>query len=188
MSHQIYALLDVALNDQKGVTFEEFIRLALDKQATILQYRDKTNNLKTKIDNIQKLRSIWPNRLIANDSIELVQYCDGIHVGQEDLLAIDNDKKEAIQKIREQIGQKIIGISTHNIEEVVASNSLEIDYIGLGAYRNTTTKEINYLLGDSLSYIASFAKHPVAAIGGVKASDMIPHVTYLVLGSAMYEN
>jgi len=33
------------------------------------------------------------------------------------------------------------GVSTHNLDEIVQANALNIDYIGLGAYRPTNTKK-----------------------------------------------
>jgi thiamine-phosphate pyrophosphorylase len=98
------------------------------------------------------------------------------------------DPKEAIAVLRSLIGNdKIIGLSTHNLQEIKKANFLEINYIGLGAYRETSTKDVNTFLGDSLDELASYSKHPVAAIGGVKFSDMFDHVKYRVIGSALYE-
>ena len=186
--HKIYALFDAQLHQNKGLSFEAFIEKIDRKNATYLQYRDKVNPQDIKIQNLKKLRKLYTGVLLVNDDISLVCYCDGLHVGQEDIEKFSHDKKEAVAKIREEIGAKILGLSTHNIKEVEEANELNIDYIGLGAYRDTTTKDVSQVLGDKLSSIASHSKHEVAAIGGVKFDDNIQHVTFLVLGSNIYED
>jgi thiamine-phosphate pyrophosphorylase len=186
--HKIYALFDAQLHEREGLSFEEFVLKIVEKKATYLQYRDKVNPQDIKIQNLKKLRKLYTGVLLINDDISLVSYCDGLHVGQEDIAKFSDDKKDAVSKIREQIGDKVLGLSTHNIEEVKEANSLEIDYIGLGAYRDSSTKEVSNVLGDKLSHIASYSKHKVAAIGGVKFDDKIKHVEFLVLGSNIYED
>ncbi len=90
-------------------------------------------------------------------------------------------------KVRDKIGDKILGLSTHNKKEILEANELDLDYIGLGAYRKTSTKDTENILGEKLSLLASFSKHPVAAIGGVRIKDKIKNVTYLVVGSNLYD-
>lgn len=58
-------------------------------------------------------------------------------------------------------------------------------YIGLGAYRSTSTKDVSNILGDNISYLAKISRHPVGAIGGVKIEDNIKHITYNVIGSSL---
>ncbi len=67
------------------------------------------------------------------------------------------------------------------------ANSLDIDYIGLGAYRATSTKNDASVLKESLSGLARLSFKPVGAIGGVKVDDEIDGVTYAVVGSDLYE-
>jgi len=186
--HKTYALFDFELNQKKGKTIQEFVSLALRKSALYLQYRDKINSKDIKIKNIKKLRELYSGVIIVNDDISLVPFCDGLHLGQEDLSKFGSDASEAVKIIREQIGDKILGLSTHNLKEIEIANRLNLDYIGLGAYRETTTKDISNLLGEKLPYLAKNSKHKVAAIGGVKYSDKISNIEFLVLGSSIYEN
>ncbi len=185
---KIYALFDFELNQKKGLTIEEFVKRANKKEAIYIQYRDKVNLQTKKIEHIKRLKGLWKGVLLVNDDIDLVVYCDGLHLGQEDFFRFAQDKKIAVKKIREIIGDKILGLSTHNEDEVKEANSLDIDYIGLGAYRDTSTKDVQTLLGESISTIAKNSKHKVAAIGGVKSSDKIKHIDFLVLGSDIYED
>ncbi len=185
---KIYALFDFELNQKKGLTIEEFIKRANEKDAIYLQYRDKVNSQTKKTQQIKKLREQWSGVLLVNDDIDLVAYCDGLHLGQEDFFRFSADKKVAVLKIREIIKDKILGLSTHNEDEVKEANSLDLNYIGLGAYRDTKTKDVSTLLGSSISLIAKNSRHKVAAIGGVKRSDKIKHIDFLVLGSDIYED
>ncbi|MDP3292748.1 MAG: thiamine phosphate synthase, partial [Sulfuricurvum sp.] len=100
--------------------------------------------------------------------------------------AIDPDPSRAIKILKMAIGEdKIIGLSTHNAAEIDIANTLDINYIGLGAYRTTSTKSEAKVLGERLDEIAAHSKHPVAAIGGVKMDDTFQHVTYRVVGSGL---
>ena len=97
-----------------------------------------------------------------------------------------SNKKEAVKLIRQKIGSKILGISTHNLEEIKEANELDINYIGLGAYRATTTKENASIKGKELLNIAKESTHPVALIGGVRIEDDFsnyPQIAYRVIGS-----
>jgi thiamine-phosphate pyrophosphorylase len=126
--------------------------------------------------------------LIINDAFFLHPFCDGVHLGQDDLLKIDRDACAAVDKIRAIIGtKKMIGLSTHNKEEIERANLLDLDYIGLGAYRATNTKEDAAPLQDQLDDLAALSKHPVAAIGGIRFDDTFENVAFHVIGSALYE-
>ncbi len=184
---KIYAIFDFELNQKMGLSIDEYISLIKRRGALYLQYRDKINSLQIKQKNLFKIRKLWDGVLIINDEIELVFLCDGLHLGQEDLLKISLDKKDAVKYIRDKIGSKILGISTHNIEEIKEANELNIDYIGLGAYRNTSTKDVSSLLGDKISHIASFSKHPVVAIGGMRVDDNIENISFNAIGLNLYE-
>ncbi|MDK9693828.1 MAG: thiamine phosphate synthase [Sulfurimonas sp.] len=184
---RLYALCDQELLDKKGVLLEDFIEIAKQKNAEILQYRNKSADIAFIKQQLIKIRKVYDGFLIVNDAYELIEFCDGIHVGQEDLRAIDKDIFVAVKILREVVGKdKIIGISTHNEEEVLQANKMDLNYIGLGAYRDTITKsDIGTVLGDKLDKMASLSKHYVAAIGGVQESDTFIHVTYHVIGSGL---
>lgn len=184
----IYALLDYDVLNQKEWSIEKFVRKCKSLNVKIIQYRDKKGSIKRKQQNLQRIKSLCDITLIVNDSIELAKFCDGLHLGQEDLANLASTKKEAIHKVRAKIGKKILGISTHNKEEIKEANELDIDYIGLGAYRATSTKGDATVLKERLDELASLSFKPVGAIGGVKLNDVIENVTYLVVGSDIYEH
>jgi len=183
----IYALCDEDMLNRYNSNHEEFVSLAKDAGCSILQYRAKNLSINQAKINLIKIRQIWSGYLIINDYIELSNFCDGVHIGQEDLINIDTNKKIALEKLRQKIGKdKLLGLSTHNQYEVEEANKFNIDYIGLGAFRETSTKNVSDSLGDKLDKIAKLSSHKVAAIGGVRFSDNFKNVTYKLIGSGFY--
>lgn len=183
---KIYALCDKDLLEQYSVSLERFVEISKEYGVEIIQYRDKNSSFEDKKVNLIKLRSLWDGVLIINDNFNLARFCDGVHIGQEDLTSIDSNFQTAIEKIKTLIGnEKIIGLSTHNREEVLVANTLDISYIGLGAYRTTQTKDVESVLGEDLDAIAKLSEHNVAAIGGVDFSDSFENVSYLVIGTGL---
>lgn len=183
---QLYALCDIEILRKGGISLLAFAERAKKLGAEVLQYRNKHADVATIKADLIALRKIWDGFLIINDHYELAQFCDGVHIGQEDLYAIDPDAKRAVKILKMAIGEdKIIGLSTHNVEEIEIANALDINYVGLGAYRSTSTKSDAKVLGERLDTIAAHSKHPVAAIGGVKLNDTFNHVSYHVIGSGL---
>ncbi|WP_455755981.1 thiamine phosphate synthase [Sulfurimonas sp.] len=183
---RLYALCDQELLDSNGISIEEFISIAKNNSAEIIQYRNKNADVAFIKTQLIKIRKLFDGFLIVNDSYELVELCDGVHLGQEDLLKIDSDIFQAVKILRSVIGKdKIFGISTHNEKEVLQANEMDLNYIGLGAYKTSSTKDVSSVLGDELDKIALKSKHPVGAIGGVKKSDLFQNITYHVIGSGL---
>ncbi len=184
---RLYALCDQEMLDAKGISIEEFITISRQNNAEIIQYRNKTADIAFIKQQLIAIRRLYDGFLIVNDKYELVEFCDGVHLGQEDLRAIDTDIDKAVKIVRSVIGKdKILGISTHNEAEVLQANEMDLNYIGLGALRGTKTKkDVSTILGDNLDKIASLSKHYVGAIGGVQKDDKFNHVTYHVIGSGL---
>ncbi|MDX1444912.1 thiamine phosphate synthase [Lishizhenia sp.] len=116
--------------------------------------------------------------LTVNDhySFAIKNNVDGAHVGKED---------EAHSTVRTFLGEdKIIGATANSIEDILSYNLELLDYIGLGPYTFTTTKDKEKLspsLG-SRGYNTCLqimkAKNidtPVYAIGGIELED-IPQI------------
>jgi len=184
---RLYALCDQTMLDNKGISLLSYIDIAKKNNAEVIQYRNKNGSLDVIKQHLIMIRKVFDGFLIVNDAYELVEFCDGVHVGQEDLSKIDTKKTDAVKILRSVIGKdKILGISTHNEEEILEANTMDLNYIGLGAYRPTTTKnDISNVLGEKLDTLAKLSQHPVAAIGGVKKEDKFSHVTYHVIGSGL---
>ncbi len=185
---KIYALADFGLLKSHSLSIEKYVKICKKHNVEIIQYRDKINKIEDVKKNLLKFRKLWKKTLIINDNLELVEFCDGVHLGQEDLEKISPNYEKAIQEIRKKIGKKLIGISTHNIDEIKITNNLDIDYIGLGAYRATSTKSDAKVLGSNISSVAKHSTKKVAVIGGVRLDDEIENIQYLVIGRGLIES
>jgi thiamine-phosphate pyrophosphorylase len=204
----IYALLDYDCLQKYDISIKDFCKSAKGLKAKFLQYRDKNSSIEKKLQRIKEIRKYWKKTLIVNDTIELLPFADGIHIGQEDLNDLCKrfklSKKEVIENLKNgkllqwkmengkwKIDNHyplsilhstfIVGLSTHNKEEILEANKLPLDYIGLGAYRKTSTKNTSNILGEKIIDLIKYSYHPVAVIGGVKLYDKIPAIK--VIGS-----
>lgn len=164
----------------QGVTAKEQdynIQQALDNGADWIQLRWKnaTNEQQRKLaEKVRALCILYRATYIINDSIVLAQQvdADGVHLGLED---------EGIAKARHILGEgKIIGGTTNTIENVLKRIDEGCDYIGLGPYRSTSTKEkLSPILGlEGYRKIILYLKErhihfpPIYAIGGINLADI----------------
>ena len=108
---------------------------------------------------------------IVNDdpSIAAEVDADGVHVGQGDMPPAEVRARYP--------GLRLVGLSTHNMEQVRASVSQPIDYIGVGPVYATPTKDIpDPTLGlKTMGEMIAAASHPAVAIGGIDA-ERLPEV------------
>lgn len=190
-SSKIYALCDFELLQKHNLSFEQYLQKIQNHSIVYIQYRDKINPIEIQKQNIILLKTLTNIPIIINDNLELLEFADGLHLGQEDLLRIKSEtlqvkSDELVFKLfRKKYPHKIFGLSTHNELEILEANKLDLDYIGLGAYRATSTKNVSNILGEKISYLAQISKHPVGAIGGVKVDDTIANISYNVIGSGL---
>lgn len=183
----LYVLCDFETLNKKNISLEKFVSLCKKKDLKILQYRDKISSVDLQKNNLLYLKSKLNIPIIINDKIELIDFADGLHLGQEDLQKINKDQKIAIKLIRTKIKDKLLGLSTHNEIEILKANELDLDMIGLGAFRQTFTKDVSNILGEKIPYLAKISKHPVCAIGGVKIEDKIPNIRFNCVGSGIFD-
>lgn len=104
---------------------------------------------------------------IVNDRVDiaLAARADGVHLGQEDL---------PLEAVRPLLGDKLIGISTHSLEQAEAAERGGADYIGFGPMFPTRTKETGYA-SRGLSMLQSVRRGvriPIVAIGGITAENV----------------
>lgn len=156
------------ITDQSEQLIER-VCLALRGGVSVLQYRSKgkehTVCLAEGAD-LKRLCVAYGVAFIVNDDLELAREldADGVHLGQDD---------GTIADARAVLGTgKIIGKSTHNIEEALQAEKDGADYIGFGAMYPTESKTISHLPGASgLAAIRKQIKIPIVAIGGITADN-----------------
>ena len=149
----LYVLCDYETLLKRSISLPQFLEILKKYDVKLLQYRDKISDLEAQKQNLIFLKKNLNIPIIINDKIDLIDYADGLHLGQEDFSKIHSDKKIATKLLRKRIKDKLLGLSTHNELEILEANSLELDMIGLGAYRLTNTKDISNILEDKLSYL-----------------------------------
>lgn len=147
-------------------SFFGFLEQALQKGLRTVQLRGKSLPASDLHQVAQACRQITHKAgalFIINDSLQLALDCnaDGLHLGQEDLAPAD---------ARQALGpEKIIGLSTHNREQVAAASREPVDYLGFGPVFQTSTKEkADPTVGlDALRSAVTASRLPVVAIGGI---------------------
>lgn len=179
----IYAVVDFELIESYRIYLPDYIHFLNSLEVKLIQYRDKTSALSKKIERLQRIKKIANAPVIVNDDLRLLNLADGIHLGQEDLKAIDSEPLRAAKLVRALAKEKLFGLSTHNTHEIIVANSMPLDYIGLGAYRGTTTKKVDHILGTTASSLASISAHQVALIGGVTRQDSVKNIHYYAIAS-----
>jgi thiamine-phosphate pyrophosphorylase len=88
-----------------------------------------------------------------------------VHVGQSDLPAAD---------VRKLIGRdKILGVSTHNLEQARQAVRDGADYIGVGPFFSSPTKPRDFVAGPAFAkQVAEQIKIPAVAIAGITESNV----------------
>ncbi len=107
-------------------------------------------------------------QVIINDHLALAVrlQADGLHVGQEDI---------PVAVCRQQLGRdKWLGLSTHSLQEVLAANQQEVDYIGFGPVFSTQSKaDAQAAQGmERLRQMCQASAHPLVAIGGIQLEHL----------------
>ena len=159
----LYVITDSSLIKEKN--FEKRIKEVVANGATLVQLREKTLPLRPFLKRALLMRRIIhpPVLFIVNDRIDIAiaSGADGLHIGQEDL---------PILMARQILGEyKIIGISTHSIEQARQAEKEGADYLAMGSIFATPSKpEAGPPKGTKIiSQIKEVVRIPVVAIGGI---------------------
>lgn len=164
----LYLILDPAVAADRSLL--ELTRTALAAGVRIFQLRMKTPDTGLFYETASQLCPLVRQaggRFIVNDrcDVALAVGADGIHLGQEDLPLAD---------ARAILGTgKLIGISTHNLNQAIEAEAGGADYIGFGPIFQTTTKENpDPVVGVAgLRTVRAKVRVPIVAIGGINASN-----------------
>ena len=164
----LYAILDP--EQTQGRAAEDALRQLLAGGAAIVQLRVKTMAPRNFLELARFARAetrAHGCKLIINDRVDVALACDadGVHLGQDDL---------PLAAGRKLVGQKIVGISTHDIEQARDAERNGADYIGFGPMFGTTTKNTGYAARgvEMLGKIRAAVKLPIVAIGGINEQNV----------------
>lgn len=155
---------------------ENVLREAIAGGITLFQFREKGPGAlegTTKLELGRRLFRICREHgipFIVNDDVELMLAlnADGLHIGQEDGSA---------RAMRNRIGDKILGISAHNLSEARAALADGADYLGVGPMYETETKpDIHEVRGPEVirEIRGAGIACPIVGIGGITYGKAAP--------------
>jgi len=166
---QLY-LLVTSENCQHGL--ETTVRDALAGGVDVVQLREKSLSDSEIVAQGLKVRA-WTREagalFIMNDraDLALLTNADGVHVGQDEI---------SVKQARRILGpQKLVGVSTHTIEQARQAVLDGADYIGVGPVFQSGTKHFEKSELAGLKFVEQVAAEislPWFAIGGISDSSI----------------
>ncbi len=146
------------------------VRGALAGGVSIVQLREKEMDDRRLLEFGHRVRA-WTREagalFIFNDRPDLAVLtgADGVHVGQEEL---------SVKDARRIVGvDKLVGVSTHTIEQARQAVVDGADYIGVGPVFPSTTKPFEEYAGlEFVKQVAAEVTLPFYAIGGINADNI----------------
>jgi len=164
----LYAILDP--EQTKNRTVDLVMEQLLEGGAQLLQLRVKSLPARDFMELAREMRQrtlAAGCKLIVNDRIDIALAGDaeGVHLGQDDLPLVAGKKL---------MGNKIVGISTHDVAQAKEAERNGADYIGFGPIFGTTTKNTGLSARgiDMLKQIRAAVKIPIVAIGGINEHNV----------------
>ncbi len=169
---RLYVILDAALLTVSETECAEKLAAA---GVRLLQYRNKRASARELFECSKRLSSLLIPRgvtFVVNDRADVAWAAEasGVHVGQEDL------RPEAARLV---IGaSKLLGVSTHNLEQFKEAASTSADYVAVGPVFSTSTKaNPDPVVGiEFIRRVRTLTDKPIVAIGGItieRAAEVI---------------
>lgn len=166
--YPLYFVTDHNLN--AGRPKLEIIASALAGGVKLIQYRDKELGdveFEAEARLALELCRRHGATLLINDRAHIVRNigADGVHLGQGDM---------SPAQARQMLGpEAIIGLSTHDEQEVRAAQDLPLDYINIGPIFPTGTKEHAKALGlQEVLRLSRLSHLPWTTMGGIKPNHL----------------
>lgn len=169
----VYAIVDVDTVDQRHLRVEPVAEALLAGGARVLQLRAKGRSAEETLTWLRALAPLAKRArvpLIANDRADLARLaaCDGVHVGQDDLPAAD---------VRRSFPELLLGVSTHDIDQLDVALAMRPDYVALGPVFETRTKAnpdpvVGLETLQQAALRAARAAVPLVAIGGISQATV----------------
>jgi thiamine-phosphate pyrophosphorylase len=164
---RLYALVDAGPSEQE---FTASVTQLMEGGVDVLQLRDSGADDRTLLNRARRGTTIareFGKLFIMNDRADLAVAAetDGVHVGQEEL---------PVAETRRIVGpQRLIGVSTHSIEQARDAVAAGADYIGCGPVFPGRTKAFDNYVGTSLlKEVSDEIELPAFAIGGIDAANL----------------
>ncbi len=164
----LYFITDSELTKQ-GIMQD--VKDVIEAGCRIVQYRENEKGRREMVEEAAEIASLCREKnvlFIVNNHVDvaLAVNADGVHLGWQDMPA-------AIA--RKLLGKgKIIGLSTHSVEESIKAEELGVDYISIGPIFHTDTKkDAGKPVGIGLiREVKKAVKLPIVAIGGINGENL----------------
>jgi thiamine-phosphate pyrophosphorylase len=155
----IYALVEPDRRPEPAAYLDALLRGGI----RLVQVRAKSGLTRSALSEIVRRVHQAGGIVIVNDDVELARYADGVHLGQEDAALHD------LRRVRDQLGDRIIGLSCGTPAEARAADPRWIDYLGVGPIFATPSKaDAGGPIGvNGVRVVVDATALPVAAIGGI---------------------
>lgn len=160
----LYVLIDASGD------VESRVNVLIQSEVTLIQLRDNSLTDRKLVELGRKLKSLTRDsetKLIINDRADLAVAidADGVHLGQDDL---------KVNEARRIVGAaKMIGVSTHSIEQARQAVVDGANYIGVGPVFESKTKHFDSHVGLALvRQVANEIQLPAFAIGGIDRTNV----------------
>lgn len=155
---------------QEGQNLAQQVEQAILGGVTVVQLREKHTDYETFVALAKEVKQVtdqYQVPLLINDNLDVALAVDaaGVHVGQEDMAALE---------VRRRIGdKKVVGVSAQTVEQALAAEKAGADYLGVGAVFPTNSKDDAVKVDfAALRAICKAVQIPVVAIGGITADNM----------------
>ena len=160
----LYLVTDRPLAQGRDMAW--IVREAVAGGVTMVQLREKdcpTGEFITLARELKMVLQPLGIPLIINDRVDvaLAIDADGVHIGQSDM---------PYEVARALLGKnKIIGLSVETMNEVIATNALDVDYIGISPVYATPTKTdtLQPFGLEGIEEVMRISRHRCVAIGGM---------------------
>ncbi len=169
MDFNLYLITDRNQAGEEGIL--PVVEGALKGGVRAVQLREKDMNTRDLFElavDLRLLTRTYGAKLFINDRLDvaLAADCDGVHLGQGGFLP--GDARSLLSS------NKLIGVSTHGIEEARAAKEGGADFITLGPVFFTPSKAgYGEPLGvEYLNTVKAEVNIPVFALGGVKKENV----------------
>jgi thiamine-phosphate pyrophosphorylase len=168
---RLYPLVDTGLLAERGFPVEPFAEAILDAGARLLQLRHKGPYTRNDFAMALRLASLSESAgalFVVNDRADIARLTGAaLHLGQHDLPA---------SAARKLLGPTApIGLSTHNETQIRAAASDPVDYLALGPFFPTASKQNpDPVVGPTeFTRLRSLTSRPLVAIGGITRANAL---------------
>ncbi len=149
---------------------EHVLREAIAGGVSVVQVREKSASDRELLDWLGRVREIThasDTLLVVNDRPDLAVLCDadGVHVGQDEA---------TVRDARRVVGpNRLVGVSTHDLEQARAAVLEGADYVGVGPTFPSRTKSFDEFAGiEFVRAVSTEVTLPTYVLGGVNETNV----------------